>query len=150
MGLHSALSQLRETLPQGSVFEFDILDDGGVHLQRLVIPRTDRGTGTEFLARVFAACDLHGAVARLEADPTDLPGDPSTFELVRWYMRFGCVIETADDDTVWMRRAPRRSALGPQGIMRWYHQARASDMTLDEFEDIRSRPRESVLVRSPK
>jgi hypothetical protein len=150
MTLYSALRRLGDILPPGSVFDFEVVDEARVHLVRLVIPSAARGVGTEFLASVFAACDEHGVHASLQADPTDLPGDPSTFELVRWYMRFGCVIEAADDDGIRMTRAPRRSALGPQGIMRWYHQARALDMTVDEFEEIRSSHRESALARSPK
>ncbi len=138
MGLLSALCELRDTLPNGSVFEFEVREDGGVHLERLVILRRDRGAGTEFLARVFAACDLHGASASLEADPTDLPGDPSTFELVRWYMRFGCAIDAADDEAVSMTRQPCVPSLGPDGVLDRYEQAKASDLTLDEFEEIRS------------
>jgi hypothetical protein len=56
------------------VFEFEIRDDGAVHLERLVIPSAARGAGTDFLARVFNACDQHCAVARLEADPTASAG----------------------------------------------------------------------------
>lgn len=138
MGLLSALRELRDTLPNGSVFEFEVREDGGVHLQRLVIPRTDRGAGTEFLARVFAACDLHGASASLEADPTDLPGDPSTFELVRWYMRFGCVIDAVSDEAVAMTRPPCDPVHGFEGVLARYEEARTSDLTPDELDDIRS------------
>lgn len=72
--LDSVLCRLRGTLPRGSVFEFEIRDDGAVHLERLVIPSAARGAGTDFLARVFNACDQHCAVARLEADPTASAG----------------------------------------------------------------------------
>lgn len=138
MGLRSSLCELRDTLPNGSVFEFEVREHGGVHLERLVIPHSDRGAGTEFLARVFAACDLHGASASLEADTTELPGDPSTFELVRWHMRFGCAINAAADEALSMTRQPCVPPPGLDGILDRYEQAKASDLTLDEFEEIRS------------
>lgn len=81
---------------------------------------------------------LHAASASLETDPTDLPGDPSTFELVRWYMRSGCVIDAADDEAVSMTRKPRVPSPGPDFVLERYEQAKAIDLTLEELEDIRS------------
>jgi hypothetical protein len=66
-----------------------------------------------------------------------LPGDPSTFELVRWYMRFGCVIDAAGDDVA-MTRHPYDPDEGLDGILQRYEEARGSDLTVEEFEGILS------------
>lgn len=135
--LADALADLGRELPPGSVFDFEMLADGSVHLQRLVIPASRRGGGTVFLAAVFSACDDFGVQARLEADPTDLPSDPSTLDLVRWYMRFGCVIESADDESIVMTRLPRDPVPGAAVILQEYVEARRHDISAQELDEMR-------------
>lgn len=53
-------------------------------------------------------------------------------------MRFGCAIDAADNEAVSMTRHPCIPPLGPDGILDRYEQAKASDLTRDEFEDIRT------------
>lgn len=132
------LSVLSASLPTGSVFEYE--DDGdGLKLEILSVPSNSRGAGTPFLAKLFALCDIHGVAVRFRADATDIPGDPSTFELVRWYARFGCEIDVVDEDGAAMSRSARDPSGGLEAILAAYKAATSGDLTLDEFEGLRNR-----------
>lgn len=134
----ASLHALARALPAGSKFDFAIYD-GELHLKSFKIPAAARGVGTAFLARVVAVADEFGLRSRLEADPTDEPGDPDTFDLVRWYSRFGFGFSEIDDnDWVVMRRAPRPFE-GVRGVERAYSDAKAMDVTREWFEGERDR-----------
>lgn len=106
-----------------------------MHLEELSIPAGHRGIGTAFLARVVAAADRLGCPTTLHADPTDKPGDPCTFELVRWYARFGYVATgLSTEDWVGMRREPREDRGGPEAILRDYARATEDDLTRESFD----------------
>lgn len=132
------LARLGRMLPSWSIFEFDSVDDGMVRLQRLVIWPSGRGIGTRFLAHVFAICDEFGITAVFEANSTDMPDDPATFELVRWYRRFGCMPIGPGLDGIEMRR----DAMEPEGVDRIlenYAAAKSNDLTSSEYDDIVNR-----------
>lgn len=132
--LEYALRRLAGRLPAGANFAFDASSDG-LHLDALYLPPGRRGGGTAFLAAVLAEADRAGAATTLAADPTDEPGDPCTFELARWYARFGFSLDGVDDnDWVTMRREPRPFG-GPGAVLAAYAEARANaDMTREGFD----------------
>jgi len=138
--LAEKLSTLASALPAGSVFEFEEAESDCVFLRRLFIPLAHRGIGTGFLASVLATCDTHSVSTHLQADPTDVPSDPSTFDLVRWYMRFGFEVENAADDAIRMTRQHRDASRGLQGIFDDYDEAKENDLTQAQFEVLLSPP----------
>lgn len=135
MSIAETLTNLGKTLPQGSVFDFDI-DRNTVVLEKLVIPSPRKGTGTWFLALILAATDQAGMTCRLYADPTDEPGDPDTFDLVRWYCRFGFALDHVNDhDWVGMVRSPQPWCNGKDAILADYrHNKENLELTRKEFE----------------
>lgn len=122
--LGTALDALAATLPPGGAFRFETPPEG-LWLTSLYVPPGRRGGGTAFLARVLAEADRAGVTTYLHADPTDEPGDPSTFELARWYARLGFeVTGVTEDEWIVMARAPRPTPDG-DAILADYARARA-------------------------
>lgn len=131
----SRLARLGGILPGGSIFEFAVMDESHVNLQRLVVWPRGRGIGTRFLAHVFAVCDEFRMTSVFEADSTDMPDDPATFELVRWYRRFGCAPIGPGLDGIEMRRDPIEPK-GVHGILEGYAAAKVNDLTSSEYDAI--------------
>lgn len=101
--LRTELGALARKMPAGSRLEFDI-DPGELFLKVFMVPRSQRGCGSMWLARMLEACDRAAVPVHLNVDPTDEPGDPETFDLVRWYHSFGFVPRCATEDGVFMDR----------------------------------------------
>ena len=131
--LTQQLRTIGQKLPSGSSFSYQVNEDH-LWLERFLIPKHARGQGTAWLSKVLAATDQAGLKTALLADPTDRPGDPSTFDLVRWYGRFGFTLLAVTEDGVAMERQPRPRALAAQEIERQARAAKANDITHDEFE----------------
>jgi hypothetical protein len=133
-----AAAGLARGLPQGSRFEFEEGGRGEYRLMLLDLPRAERGRGrgTRFMAALVAAADEAGATLRLEADSTDEPGDPSTFQLARWYARFGFRLRGITDPDEWveMARQPRPPGRGLAGAIEDYEAARALDLRDADFD----------------
>lgn len=101
------LAKLKKSLPAGSMLETRI-EEGELWLNKIMLPAGKRqGQGSRLLARILEVADRAGLTVMLEADPTDAPADPSTYELVRWYQTFGFQRRGATDDGVLMSRAPQ-------------------------------------------
>lgn len=114
--MRSAFVALGRTLPKGSSFVFTVSDDE-LFLKILRVPQTGKGIGSRFLSEVLALADAHRLPVRLQADPTDEPGDPDTLTLVRWYARFGFEPRRATDDGVWMERPSPAEALPAAALL---------------------------------
>ena len=134
MTILTALANLRRRLPSGSEFTFEVFEDR-VHLYILNIPFEARGIGTEFLASVLAETDRVGLPVTLEADPTDEPNDPDTFDLAKWYYRFGFrVSSVADTGVVSLRRDVRPRQPGAEAILADYLSGKNDDLSRSVFD----------------
>lgn len=133
--LSEALDAIKAELPPGADFTWE-RRDGAVFLDRLFIPEESRGIGTGVVAKILAEIDRAGLAATLYADPTDEPGDPDTFELARFYARFGFRLDHLNDqEWVGMRREPQPYRGGYLHVMADYAVAKATgDMARDDFE----------------
>ncbi len=101
-----ALRKLVKALPPGASFAFT-LDSEVLWLNRILLPRHARnGGGSRLLARILMIADRTGLPVMLEASPTERPGDPGVFDLVRWYSRFSFQCIAINEDGVVMRREP--------------------------------------------
>lgn len=139
MSLLSDLDALRGNLPTGVQLVYEVRSDE-LALLVLGVPRGARGIGTRLLAAVASMADRAGVRTTLVVDPTDDPEDPSTFELVRWYARFGFVGAALDD---WgrPRMAREPEGLDMAGVLEAYARRKADDMTMVEYEEmLRSAP----------
>lgn len=130
--LAASLEGLRASLPAGSVFTYRVREDE-LELGVLAIPREDRGVGTTFLASVLASAARSGLGVRLAVDATDDVDDPSNFELIRWYARFGFVLDDVDGDG-----RPEMTLVPASGdvreILDAYARRKVADVTWDEVE----------------
>jgi len=132
--LKEAIGQLREILPDGSEFEFTV-EGEELHLKILRVSDQKQGYGTGFLAAVLAEADGAGARAILHADPTDELGDPSTYNLIKWYTRFGFSIsDVSPDGWVEMTRLPQPGSFKGD-ILLAYQEAKKRDITDEEISD---------------
>lgn len=131
--LNTALRAVAHKMPPGSSLDFQIYDDH-LWLERLLVPKHARGQGSEILAKILAAADQAGLKTSLLADPTDRAGDPTSFELARWYGRFGFTLLAITEQGVAMERQPRARAVAPQQLVQAAKAAKAHDLTLEEFE----------------
>lgn len=131
--LNQSLRSIAQKLPSGSSFSFTVNDDH-LWLERFLIPKHARGQGTAWLSKILAVTDQAGLKVALLADPTDRPGDPSTFDLVRWYGRFGFTLLAVTEDGVAMERQPKPRAVPAQELERLARAAKANDITHEEFE----------------
>lgn len=135
-GIDADLQRLKSTLPRYSHFDW-WQEDEVLHIDLLMVPGMRKGVGTEFVARVLALADRHGMTTTLHADATDVPGEPSTYDLVRWYSRFGFDWTGLNDDG-WcaMRREPQPPAGGHPAVLARYGAAKSQgDMSHDQFAD---------------
>lgn len=118
----------------GSEFTFEVFEDR-VHLCILNIPVESRGIGTEFLARALAETDRFELPVTLDVDPTDEPNDPDTFDLARWYYRFGfSVTSVADTGVVSLRRDARPWQPGTTAILADYLSGKNNDLSRTAFD----------------
>jgi hypothetical protein len=146
-GLDGAIGRVASALPEGSTLAYEVTGDG-VFLRDLRIPRTHEGLGTWAMAGVLSATDSYGADVRLQADPSDEPDMPSTFELVRWYARVGFEVVGVDDND-WVLMARRAQVASPRGgaaILDRYRAARLDDLERAGFEDILRRVAPRLLA----
>lgn len=127
------LAKARQNLPRGGSLDYRIDAEAGIlWLNRLLLPSDARnGAGSRLLARILEQVDRARMTVDLNADPTDRPGDPATYDLVRWYSTFGFKPLSANEDGVQMRRTPQPT----QTWERLLSSARAAPrLTQDEFE----------------
>lgn len=130
--LSVALRAINQKMPPGGSFKYQVHDDH-LWLEILLVPKHARGQGTALLSRILAAADQAGVRTALLADPTDQPGDPTAFEIVRWYGRFGFAMLAATEDGVAMERAPRARPVPAAEIERAARAAKAHDLTGAEY-----------------
>lgn len=126
------LDAVRATLPSGAELAYEV-SGGELTLGVLYLPEGARGEGTRLMASILAHADAAGLRTTLLVDPTDEPGDPSSFELARWYARFGFEVVGVDE---WMRptmaRGPR--GLDFRGLLADYGTKRSEDLSREAFE----------------
>lgn len=136
------LDKLSRTLPTGSKLHFhgvELNEDGwdGIVLDLISIPpEAPPGVGTRLMADLLAATDRLGVKVRLEADPTRKRGDPSLFDLAKWYYRFGFRMQgLMFEGWLILERDPQKQACDATGIIDSYQAAKANqDLTREEFE----------------
>ena len=145
--LSTTLRAIGQKLGAGSSFRYEIHDDH-VWLERLLVPTRARGTGTAVMAKILAATDKAGLKVALLADPTDRLEDPTTFDLVRWYGRFGFAMLSATEDGVAMERQVRPRACPPEELERLARAAKANDISVEEFDRFVEASREKAPVRA--
>jgi hypothetical protein len=110
--LKDQIAAIYRSLPTGSILEARVEPDR-LWLNRILLPASHRhGAGSRMMARILDAADRAGVTVGLEADPTDNPGDPTTFDLVRWYRRFDFKPLCETEDGVLMERDSR----APRGV----------------------------------
>lgn len=133
----ASVRRLLKALPRGSEFAWRF-ESGGVRFETWTVPQARRGRGTELLARILAEADRSGLACSLDADPTLEPGDPSLFDLVRWYRRFGFEAVSLDsNEWVRMTRDPRPWRGGHGAVLSDYACVKAtSDLTPDGFASL--------------
>jgi hypothetical protein len=141
--VQTRLRELERTLPPGSVFRFHETDPDeecwdGLSLDMLSLPAGARQTGiaTGFLAEVLVVTDDFGITTAIDADPTRKRGDPSLFDLARWYCRFGFEMKClTQEGRLHMQRKPGGPGLGVAAILDAYAKAKAArDLTREKFE----------------
>lgn len=132
--LLSDLDALRGSLPTGVEFVYDVRPDE-FRLLVLGLISGMRGSGTRLLATALSLADRAGVRTTLLVDPTDDPEDPSTFDLVRWYSRFGFEMTELDD---WGRPRMAREPEGRDmaGILAAYAERKADDLTWTDYESL--------------
>ena len=132
--LDHQLRELKQRMPKGSKLQWESYDDH-VYLDLFFIPNAQRGQGSLWFARFLAEVDRHHLPIVLHADPTDLPNDPGTFDLVRWYHRFGFRCQHSNEDEgVAMERPATECAHSPEKILEKYRaQKQRADLTYGQF-----------------
>lgn len=134
--LKRALTDLARSWPQGGDLVFYIEDDH-IWLHKIRLPANQRGGGTDKLATFLSYTDKAGLPVCLTADPLaddDMPtgAEPTTFDLVRWYQRFGFVALGPSEDGFLMQRDPAR--LTKDEILRSYQvNKQTNDLKEDDF-----------------
>ena len=134
--LHKELTAMARAWPRpGGELVFFIEPDH-VWLHKIRLPESYRGQGSAKMAEFLALTDRAGLPVCLTADP--MPDDewstrnPQTFELVRWYMRFGFVPHGPSEDGFLMERSPCPGS-SQSSIIQQYLKSKKSDMSLDQF-----------------
>jgi hypothetical protein len=132
-GLDGVLSGIADALPRDCGLAWETGPDG-LLVGSLDIPLAFRGIGTGIMADLLSEADRHGIPVSLDACPTGNAGDPSLYQLVRWYRRFGfAVTGVTPQGWVSMHRVPRPWR-GGQAVMRDYQGVRRHcDLTEDAF-----------------
>lgn len=98
--------KIKKSMPHGSTLDFRVEDDQ-LWLNIIRVPLgSPPGTGSRILARLLEVADRARCSTLLEADPCDEPGEPETFDLVRWYQSFGFKRQALTEDGVLMLREP--------------------------------------------
>ena len=145
--LSEKLRSIGQKMGPGSSFQYDIHDDH-LWIEILLLPKHARGTGTAVMSKILAATDRAGLKVALLADPTDRPGDPTSFDLARWYGRFGFALLAATEDGVAMERQPRARPCAPEELERLARAAKTNDIGQDEFDRFIASARLEAPVRS--
>ncbi len=133
--LHDGLLKLAKSLPRGGTLEFEVHEDY-LWLEKIYLPTAARGQGTELLSKVLSLADQAGLPTSLLADPTDEPNDPETYDLARWYHRFGFQLLSVTEDGAAMERAVNSSRPTPLVIQQHARRAKANDLSWEEFHRI--------------
>lgn len=130
-----ALLRLRADLPRGARLVWQH-GEGDLYLELLRVPQMREGCGTKLLARFLAVADRHRVPTRLVVEASHRPGEPATYDLVRWYHRFGFVFSGVDDQgACQMRRAPRPAGGGVAAVLADHAAAKAAgDLLEAQFE----------------
>lgn len=129
--LNESLRKIARSLPSGGRLVYRLEPDY-LWLEIFHLPVSARGTGTQWMSKILEAADVAQTVVNLCADPTDRPGDPSTYDLTRWYARFGFKPLAATEDGVLMERqsaTPRPAS----EIEKAARAAKSADMSQEDF-----------------
>ena len=123
--------------PNGEFVFF--LERDHMWLHKIRLPDAERGQGTKKMAEILSITDRANLLVCLTADPIFRDDDeppsttnPDTFELVRWYMRFGFIPHGPTEDGFVMER-PAKMGSTVNDILLQYAQNKRKDITLDEF-----------------
>ena len=125
-------SKQAKNLPYGGRLEFEVNSDH-VWLHIIELPSSMRGKGTQFMTQLLAAADQAGLSVSITADPTDRPGDPTVYDLVKWYSKLGFKLYGLDSDSVALMERPVGSRFAtPDTLYNAYKKA-VFTMSKDEF-----------------
>lgn len=122
--------------PHGELVYF--IEPDHVWLHKIRLPASERGVGTKKMAQFLALVDKANLPVCLTADPVeddDMPSgaEPTTFDLVKWYSRFGFVSHGPSEDGFLMERDPKN--MTEEQIITSYKQAKEKEtLTREEFE----------------
>ena len=132
------LAALARAWPQPGGDLVFFVEEDHVWLHKIRLPASARGQGTDRLAAVLSVIDRAGLSVCLTADPLrDDEGvqdaaEPTTFDLVRWYMRFGFKPLGPSEDGFLMQRDPQPPVASAE-LARRARAQKAHDMSHDEF-----------------
>ena len=133
--LQDGLQKIAQSLPRGAQLVFQVNEDY-LWLEKLYLPASARGNGTQVLSKILALADQAGLPTSLLADPTDEPNDPETFHLTRWYHRFGFQLLSITEDGAAMERPVNDRRPSPLMIQNQVQRAKANDLTFEQFQAI--------------
>ena len=135
--LQKELSLMARQWPRPGELVFYVEPDH-VWLHKIRLPVSHRGQGTRKMAEFLALVDRAGLPVCLTADPMpsdedNMLGHPQTFDLVKWYMRFGFVPHGPSEDGFLMER-PACPGNKLDNILSSYEKSKKHDLTLSEFQ----------------
>lgn len=137
--LRQQLALLAQGWPRPSGELVFFVEDDHVWLHKIKLPESARGTGTVRMAQFLALCDKAGLPVCLTADPIEeddislgASSNPTTFDLVKWYMRFGFSPLGPSEDGFLMERSPTSG--NQNDIISSYMKNKRKDISYEEFE----------------
>lgn len=137
--VQNELKQMARSWPKPNGELVFFMEEDHFWLHKIRLPDHARGEGTKRLAQILALTDKADMLVCLTADPIfreegeeDVMTNPDTFELVRWYMRFGFIPHGPTEDGFVMER-PAKQGSSVQSILADYAANRKKDLTVDEY-----------------
>lgn len=138
--VNNELKQIARNWPKPNGEFVYFLEDDHLWLHKIRLPENTRGgEGTKRLAKILSITDKANLLVCLTADPvfddngTVSTDNPDTFQLVRWYMRFGFIPHGPTEDGFSMER-PSKSGSSEQSVLFEYnYNKRNNDLTMEQF-----------------
>lgn len=136
-----------KTLPYGGRLEFEAQEDH-VWLHIIQLPDNMRGKGTQFMTQLLAVADQVGLPVSITADPTDRPGDPTVYDLVKWYSKLGFKLYGMDNESVALMERPAGSRFAsPDALYNAYKKA-SFTMSKEQFKEWEQSQYQSIAKQS--
>ena len=136
--LRSALSEMSRTWPKPKGELVFYVENDHVWLHKILLPPSHRGQGTALMAKLLSLTDKASLPVCLTADPIEEAGDPlkqnpNTYDLVKWYRRFGFKPLAPSEDGFLMERPPMGMSLNE--ILSFYDkEKKLNDFSEDDFQ----------------